>query len=91
MRPRQIRQKLRALRKRQGAVLLAGLSDAIRRHAESGELPDDPMARAFVQMNQAAQRAMDLSVGGGDQHDQACQQFTAAHDKWQHVLQEHGL
>lgn len=86
MNARHIRTKLRALRRKRAAVLLAGLTEQLRQHGNTGELPPDAMSRTFVELSRTAQTAMDLSIGGGPGHDQACRDFEAAYERWQEVL-----
>jgi len=70
--------------------MLAGLGDQLRMHAETGELPDDPLTRAFIEMNNAATIAMNESVGG-DEHDQACEDFQGAYQRWGEAIRRAGL
>jgi hypothetical protein len=90
MRPREIRRKLRQLRRRDGAARLASLSDALLTFAATGELPEGPVARAFVELGQAAQRAMAASVGGGAEHDEACRLFEERWQAWRATLAAYG-
>jgi len=82
---RQIEQRLRRVRQRIGQGKLSRLPEALKQHAATGQIPDDPLTAAYVELNQAALAAMEASVSGGD-HDAAVEAYQAALGDWQQAL-----
>ena len=85
-----LNRKVRAIRAALSKVALARLPLRLQRYAESGELPDDAMAAAYVTLADAAAMAMDSSIGG-DGHEAACQEYETAATNWKETLREAGL
>lgn len=80
---RHIEQRLRRVRQQLGQERLRHLPEALRQHASTGQVPSDPVAAAYVELNRAALSAMAASVG--DDHEQAVQDYQKAVDEWQKV------
>jgi len=85
---RTIRAKAKSYLKRRAGDKLSRLPEAIRQHGQSGLMPTDPVARAYVELSQAGIAAMDASIGGGAEHEAGCRQFEEAYGRWQRTLQE---
>lgn len=79
---RQIEQRLRRVRQRIGQGKLSRLPEALKQHAATGQIPDDPLTAAYVELNQAALAAMEASVSGAD-HEAAVEAYRAALAGWQ--------
>lgn len=84
---RTIRAKVRSFLRLRAGDMLSRLPQDLRRYGESAVMPADPVARAYIELTQAAIRAMDASIGGGPEHDAACLQFEEAYGQWQRALQ----
>ncbi len=82
---RQIEQRLRRVRQRIGQGKLSRLPEALKQHAATGQIPDDPLTAAYVELNQAALAAMEASVSGGD-HEAAVQVYEQALTDWNECL-----
>ena len=82
---RQIEQRLRRVRQQLGQERLRHLPEALRQHASTGEMPDDPVAAAYVRLNRAALDAMSASVAGTD-HEAAVGRYQEALADWNECL-----
>lgn len=82
---RQIEQRLRRVRQQLGQERLRHLPEALRQHASTGQMPNDPVAAAYVRLNANAIEAMNASVAESD-HEAAVQRYEAALADWREVL-----
>lgn len=82
---RQIEQRLRRVRQQIGRERLGHLPEALRAHALTGEMPEDPLAAAYVRLNASAIEAMNASVAESD-HEAAVQRYEAALADWRQAL-----
>jgi len=82
---RAIEQRLRRVRQQLGRERLAHLPEALRAHAATGQLPNDPVAAAYVRLNTSAIEAMNASVAEAD-HEAACERYQQALTGWREAL-----
>ena len=82
---RQIEQRLRRVRQRIGQGKLSRLPEALKQHAATGRAPSDPVAAAYIRLNEAALNAMSASVGGTD-HEAAVGRYQEALADWNECL-----
>ncbi len=90
MNRRSIQRMIRSVLRRRGGTALAALPQKLQEHGRTGELPADPLARSYIELNTAALVVMDQSIGGAG-HEAACREYEQRLADWQRALREAGI
>ncbi len=85
---RQIERRLQRVRQQLGQERLGRLPEALREYAATGRAPSDPVAAAYIRLNEAALNAMSASVGGDS--EAAAEAYQRALDGWRRALRGGG-
>ena len=86
---RQIESRLRRVRQRLGQERLGRIPEALREYAATGRAPNDPVAAAYIRLNEAAVGAMNASVSQ-EGYEAAVEAYQQALDGWRRALRGGG-